>query len=39
MAAALRPGGLYPETRVMRLKDIAERVQNEFGGDLRSAAD
>ena len=37
MAAALRPGGLYAETRMMRLKEIAERVQNEFGGDLRSS--
>jgi endonuclease-3 len=36
LAAALRPGGLFPETRVMRLKEIAERVLNEFGGDLRS---
>jgi endonuclease-3 len=36
LAAALRSGGLFPETRVMRLKEIAQRVLNEFGGDLRS---
>jgi endonuclease-3 len=37
LAAALEPGGLYPEIRATRLKEIAERVENEFGGDLRSA--
>jgi endonuclease-3 len=36
LAAALRAGGLFPETRVMRLKEIAERVLKEFGGDLCS---
>jgi len=36
LAAALRPGGLFPETRVMRLKEIAALVQDELGGDLRS---
>ena len=37
LAAALKPGGMVPELRAMRLKDIAERVQKEFGGDLPSA--
>jgi endonuclease-3 len=34
---ALRPGGMVPEIRAMRLQEIAARVQNEFGGDLRTA--
>ncbi len=34
MAAALKPGGMVPELRAMRLKEIAERIQKEFGGDL-----
>src|SRR5271165_6538285 len=34
MAAALRAGGMVPELRAMRLKEIAERVEKEFGGDL-----
>ena len=37
MAAALRPGGMVPELRAQRLKEIAQRVQDEFGGDLRGA--
>jgi endonuclease III len=36
LALALKPGGMVPELRAMRLKDIAERVQKEFGGDLRA---
>ena len=32
---ALRPGGMVPELRTMRLKEIAARVKDEFGGDLR----
>ena len=35
LALALKPGGMVPELRAMRLKEIAERVQKEFGGDLR----
>ena len=35
MAAALKAGGMVPELRAMRLKEIAERVEKEFGGDLR----
>lgn len=32
---ALKPGGMVPELRAMRLKEIAARVQDELGGDLR----
>lgn len=35
LAAALKAGGMVPELRAMRLKEIAERVEKEFGGDLR----
>jgi endonuclease III len=35
LALALKPGGMVPELRAMRLKEIAERIQKEFGGDLR----
>ncbi len=37
LAAALKPGGMVPELRALRLKEIAARVKDEFGGDLRSA--
>lgn len=37
MAAALKPGGMLPELRAERLKELASRVTNEFGGDLRAA--
>jgi endonuclease-3 len=37
MAKALAPGGMVPEQRAMRLKELAGRVQNEFGGDLHRA--
>ena len=37
LAAALRPGGMVPELRAMRLKEIAARVKDDFGGDLRAA--
>jgi endonuclease III len=36
LASALRPGGLIPELRALRLKEVAARVKDEFGGDLRS---
>jgi endonuclease III len=36
LALALKPGGMVPELRAMRLKEIAERVKKEFGGDLRA---
>jgi endonuclease III len=34
LAKALKAGGMVPEVRAMRLQQTAERVQNEFGGDL-----
>jgi len=37
LTEALRPGGMVPELRAMRLKEIAERVLKEFGGDLATA--
>ncbi len=37
LSAALKGGGMVPELRAERLKEIAMRVQNEFGGDLRRA--
>jgi len=36
LAEALKPGGMVPEIRALRLTDIAARVENEFGGDLRA---
>jgi endonuclease-3 len=35
LASALKAGGMVPELRALRLKEIARRVQDEFGGDLR----
>jgi endonuclease III len=35
LASALKPGGMVPELRAMRLKEIAERVVKQYGGDLR----
>ena len=37
LARALKSGGMVPEIRAERLKEIAARVQDEFGGDLRAA--
>jgi endonuclease III len=37
LAQALRPGGMVPELRAMRLKEVAARAQDEYGGDLRAA--
>jgi endonuclease-3 len=37
LATALKPGGMVPELRALRLKEIAARVQDEFGGDLGAA--
>jgi len=36
LAAALKAGGMVPELRAERLKELAMRVQDEFGGDLRA---
>jgi endonuclease III len=38
LAHALKAGGMVPEVRAMRLQQIAERVENQFGGDLRPAS-
>lgn len=34
LALALKPGGMFPELRAMRLKEVADRVKREFGGNL-----
>jgi endonuclease-3 len=36
LARALKPGGMVPELRAMRLMAIAARIQDEYGGDLRA---
>jgi endonuclease III len=36
LAAALKPGGMVPELRATRLQQIAQRVVNQFGGNLDS---
>ena len=36
LANALKPGGMVPELRSVRLKEIAERVLKQYGGDLRA---
>jgi len=35
LTAALKSGGMVPELRAMRLQQIAQRVEQEYGGDLR----
>ncbi|MGH9497484.1 MAG: endonuclease III domain-containing protein [Candidatus Sulfotelmatobacter sp.] len=35
LAAALKPGGMFPELRAQRLKEVVQRIENEFAGDLR----
>lgn len=37
LTSALKAGGMVPELRALRLKEIAMRVTDEFGGDLRAA--
>lgn len=37
VARALRAGGMVPEIRAERVREIARRVRDELGGDLRSA--
>jgi endonuclease III len=34
LSAALKPGGMVPEIRALRLQQIAQRVIQEFDGDL-----
>ena len=36
LASALTPGGIMPELRALRLKQVAMQVKDEFGGDLRA---
>jgi endonuclease-3 len=36
LTAAMRAGGIVPELRARRLKEIATLVQEDFGGDLRA---
>jgi endonuclease-3 len=37
LAEALKPGGMVPELRAQRLREVAMRVQHQYGSDLRSA--
>ena len=37
LAFALRPGGMVPELRALRLKEVAMRVKDKLGSDLRAA--
>lgn len=37
LVGALEAGGMVPDLRASRLKEIAATVQGEYGGDLRSA--
>jgi endonuclease III len=37
LAAALKAGGMVPELRATRIKEIARRTTDEFAGDLRLA--
>lgn len=37
LAAALKPGGMLPELRGERMKEISARIKDEFDGDLRAA--
>lgn len=37
LSAALKAGGMVPELRAERLKELAMRVKDEFGDDLRAA--
>jgi len=39
LSAALAAGGMMPQLRATRLAEIAGRVRDEFGGDLRAALD
>jgi endonuclease III len=37
LTAALKPGGMVADVRALRIKEIADRVLEEFGGDLAAA--
>lgn len=37
LASALKPGGMVPELRALRLKEISMRVRDQYDDDLRAA--
>ena len=37
LTVALKPGGMVPELRAQRLREVAMRVQHQFGSGLRAA--
>jgi endonuclease-3 len=37
LAGALKSGGMFPELRAERMKEVSARIKNEFDGDLRAA--
>lgn len=37
LASALKPGGMFPELRAERMKEVSARIKREFDGDLRAA--
>jgi len=37
LTAALRPGGMLPELRAERIKEVTARIKNEFHGNLRAS--
>ena len=37
LTAALKPGGMFPELRAERMKEVTARIENEFNGDLRTS--
>ena len=37
LASALKLGGMVPELRAERMKEVAARIQDQFNGDLRAA--
>ena len=37
LSAAIKPGGMLPELRAERMKEVTARIQDEFDGDLRAA--
>jgi endonuclease III len=37
LATALKPGGMLTELRALRLREVAMRVKDQLGGDLRAA--
>jgi len=36
LIAAMKPGGMVPELRAMRLRQIAQRVLEQYGGELKT---